>query len=311
MELILGLPTDHVERPEEFCTAPAVAEMASGAESLGFAGVFVTDHPAPPRSFVERGGHHALEPTVVLAVAAAATTRLALVTNLYIAAYRNPLLAAKAVATLDNLSEGRLVLGVGAGYLEGEFDAAGVDFDSRGSVLDEHLAVMQSAWSGRPVTAAGTGYDAVDITSLPTPVTRADGSSLPVWVGGNSMNALRRIVRFGEGWIPLATPGGMDAFVRTAAITTIDELAGRLATLRGLWTEAGRAGSPTVAIEPWDAGRYGTSSWDAAKYRDRIAELEGIGVSHLPVMLSAIGRSFDQDRAGFLRLAEGFLEDVS
>ena len=92
MRFILGLPTDEVERHEEFGTTKAVAEMARTAESLGYEGVYVTDHPIPPEKFLQRGGHHALEPTVVLAVAATATTRLRLMTNLYIVGYRNPLL---------------------------------------------------------------------------------------------------------------------------------------------------------------------------------------------------------------------------
>lgn len=308
---LLGLPTDHVESITEFGTAKAVADMASTAERLGYGGVFVTDHPAPPASFLASGGHHALEPTVVLAAAATATSDLTLVTNLYIAAYRNPLLAAKAVATLDNLAEGRLVLGVGAGYLREEFAATGVDYDRRGVVLDEHLEVMRSAWTGQPVTASGVGYDASEIVSAPTPVLRPHGADLPIWVGGNSKNALRRIARFGSGWIPLATPKGMEKFVKTTAISTIEDLTRRIELFREIWEEAGRTGTPSIAIEPWDAGRYGSDRWDAVKYRERLATLAELGVTHAPVMLSSIGRSFDLDRAGFLDLAEGFLDEVS
>lgn len=311
MKFVLGLPTDHVEAVDEFCTAPAVAAMARRAEELGYEGVFVTDHPAPPTSFLRSGGHHALEPTVVLAAAAAVTTRVTLLTNLYIAAYRNPLLAAKAIATLDTLAEGRLVLGVGAGYLEGEFAAMGTDFENRGALLDESLAVIGEAFSGEPLTASGDGYDAVDIVSHPRPYPRSDGEGLPIWVGGNSKNALRRLVRFGHGWIPIATPGGMERFVKTAAITTVAELGERARLLGVLWDEAGRAGTPTIAIEPWDAGRFGTDRWDVAKYRDRLDELAAVGVTHCPVMLSSIGRGFDHDRDGFLGLADGFLEAVS
>ena len=90
-----------------------------------------------------RGGHHALEPTVVLAVAAASTTRLRLMTNLYIITYRNPFLAAKAIASLDSLAEGRVILGTGAGYLESEFRALGADFDARNDRLDESLELMK------------------------------------------------------------------------------------------------------------------------------------------------------------------------
>ena len=110
LRFLLGLPTDDVERRAEFGTAAAVSEMARAAENAGYEGVFVTDHPIPPDRFLRSGGHHALEPTVVLAVAAAATTRLRLMTNLYVVAYRNPFLAAKAIASLGGLASASLAI---------------------------------------------------------------------------------------------------------------------------------------------------------------------------------------------------------
>ena len=124
MRYILGLPTDDIGRREEFATVDALAEIAPAVETLGYHGVYVTDHPMPPARFIETGGHHALEPTVALAVVGALTSSLRLMTNLYILAYRNPFLAAKAVATLDSLTGGRVILGTGAGYLEPEFQAS-------------------------------------------------------------------------------------------------------------------------------------------------------------------------------------------
>src|ERR1700674_4975524 len=131
MRFILSLPMDEVHVPQEFGTVGAVAEMAQAAESFGYDAVSVTDHPIPPARFLDHGGHHALEPTVVLAVAAAATTRLRLMPNLYIIGSRNPFLAAKAIASLDSLAGGRVILGTGAGYLEPEFQATGTDFATR------------------------------------------------------------------------------------------------------------------------------------------------------------------------------------
>lgn len=310
MDLIIGLPTDHVEARTEFGTADAVAEMASTAEQLGYAGVFVTDHPAPPADFIAAGGHHTLDPMVVLAVAAAATTSLQLMTNLYIVAYRNPFLAAKAVATLDSMSGGRVIMGTGAGYLEGEFAALGVEFDRRNDVLDEHLRVMREAWTGDAVRAEGAGYAADGVLALPTPIDRNGSTAPPVWVGGNSKRALRRVATLGDGWMPIATPKGMADFVRTASIQTLDDLAARIALLRNAWDEAGRAGDPVIAIEPWDAGRYGTDRFDAVRYRERLAELTELGVTCAPVMLSSIGRGLDLDRAGFLERAAGFIAEV-
>ena len=136
MRYILGLPTDHVESIDQFGTSQAIVEMATTAETLGFTGVFVTDHPAPPKSFLDTGGHHTLDPMITLAAAATSTKKIKLLTNLYIVAYRNPLLVAKMVASLDNLSLGRLILGVGAGYLKEEFQATGADYENRGQLLD-------------------------------------------------------------------------------------------------------------------------------------------------------------------------------
>ena len=134
MRYILGLPTDHVESIEQFGTSQAIVEMATTAETLGFTGVFVTDHPAPPKSFLDTGGHHTLDPMITLAAAATSTKKIKLLTNLYIVAYRNPLLVAKMVASLDNLSLGRLILGVGAGYLKEEFQASMVIVHHTGHV---------------------------------------------------------------------------------------------------------------------------------------------------------------------------------
>ena len=151
MKYILGLPTDQVQLIEEFGTAEAIAEISSKAETFGYHGVFVTDHPIPPASFISAGGHHTLDPMVVLAPAATATNGLKILTNLLIVAYRNPFLAAKSIATLDSISNGRLILGVGAGYLKEEFEAAGVPFETRGEILNNHLETMQQVWSGEPV----------------------------------------------------------------------------------------------------------------------------------------------------------------
>jgi alkanesulfonate monooxygenase SsuD/methylene tetrahydromethanopterin reductase-like flavin-dependent oxidoreductase (luciferase family) len=132
----LQLPTDRVVSGDEFVSGPAVAEMAREIEAAGFDACFVTEHPFPPRRWLESGGHHALEPYVALSFAAAATTTLRLQTNIAVLPYRSPWLTAKAAASLDVLSGGRLILGVAAGYLRGEFEALGADFDGRNERAD-------------------------------------------------------------------------------------------------------------------------------------------------------------------------------
>ena len=109
MQFSYSLPVEKVQNPEEFLTREAVTEIAQALEKCEFGACFVTDHPAPLTSWVEGGGHHALDPFVALAFAAAATTRLKLHTNIVVAAYRNPFLMAKSVSSLDRLSDGRLI----------------------------------------------------------------------------------------------------------------------------------------------------------------------------------------------------------
>ncbi len=311
MRYILGLPTDHVESINQFGTSHAIAEMATTAEKLGYSGVFVTDHPAPPKSFLNNGGHHTLDPMITLAAAATTTTKIQLLTNLYIVAYRNPFLVAKMVASLDNLSFGRLILGVGAGYLREEFQAVGVDYENRGQLLNDHLEIMKQAWTGNPISRKGQNFEANEIISLPTPIHRTGASSPPIWIGGNSKNALERVARFGEGWIPMATPKGIEKFVKTTAITDMAALAKRINNLMEIWERYGNKGKPCISIEPWDAGRFGSEKWDSQKYLERVEELSEMGVTHIPVMLSSIGREYEATRSEFLESVNEYAQFVN
>src|SRR5450755_4125708 len=139
MKLSVELP---IASPDELMTC------ALAIEEAGFDACFVTDYPFPTRAWLTTGGHETLDPFVALSFAAAATGRLRLHTNCLIPAYRNPYLAAKAVATLDACSRGRVILGVALGYLEPEFEALGVPFAERARRLDEALSAMKAAWAG-------------------------------------------------------------------------------------------------------------------------------------------------------------------
>ncbi|HEY5165265.1 MAG TPA: TIGR03619 family F420-dependent LLM class oxidoreductase, partial [Acidimicrobiia bacterium] len=167
MKVSLGLPTHQVGG--ELAAADGIAEVSVAAETAGFDAVFVTDHPFPSDRWLATGGHHALDPFVALSFAAAATTRLRLHTNLLVLAYRNPFHSAKAIASLDVLSNGRVIVGVGAGYLEAEFEALGVDFDARNDLTDDAIAAMRTAWTGESVAAAGRGWRAPGNTMQPVP----------------------------------------------------------------------------------------------------------------------------------------------
>jgi probable F420-dependent oxidoreductase len=229
MRFTVRLPTDRVHLGDEFVGQTAVREMAAAAEDAGFGACFVTDHPFPVQRWLEGGGHHALDPFVVLALAAAATTRIRLQTHILVLPYRNPFLTAKSVLTLDVLSGGRVTLGVGAGYLKSEFVALGADFEHRNEVSDETILAMQRAWTEDDVHLEGRHFHARGNTMHPRPAQRPHP---PVWVGGNSKRAIRRAVELGQGWIPFSNTRAMAPFTRTAVLETDDDLLVRLAYAR-------------------------------------------------------------------------------
>jgi probable F420-dependent oxidoreductase len=273
MQVSLGLPTHRVDAAEEFVSGAAVTEIARAAEAAGFDAVFVTDHPAPPADWIAGGGHHTVDPFVTLAWAAATTTGLRVQTNLFVPAYRHPLLSAKVVASLDVLSGGRVILGVGAGYLEGEFAAVGADFAGRNEVLDAAIRTMRAAWTGEPVDG---------VLSLPRPVQRPGP---PVWVGGNSTRAIRRAVELGDGWVPMPSPKRAARALRAPGLETIDALGERIELMRSMAAQAGRQDPLDVVFMPAGLDMFNTSSPDAVRVRDALDELAGIGVTWATVTL--------------------------
>lgn len=239
MRFSVELPTQRVAAGDEFVSAAAVTDIARCAEEAGFSACFVTDHPFPHRAWLEAGGHHALDPFVALSFAAAATTHLRLQTHILVLPYRNPFLVAKAAASLDVLSGGRLILGVAAGYLESEFAALGADYGRRDERCDEALLAMARAWTGDPVTLDGAAFRARDNVMLPPPAQRPHP---PLWVGGNSKRAIRRAVDFGDGWVPFPNPPALARYSRTAVLVTAEDLAARLDYAREYRAAGGRSG---------------------------------------------------------------------
>ena len=273
MRCSLGLPTHRLDAAAEFVTGQAVAEIARAAEAAGFDAVFVTDHPAPPADWIAGGGHHTIDPFVTLALAAAATTTLRMQTNLFVPAYRHPLLSAKLVASLDVMSGGRVILGVGAGYLEGEFAAVGADFAARNDVLDGAIRTMRAAWTGEPVDG---------VLSLPRPVQQPGP---PIWIGGNSMRAIRRAVNLGNGWVPMPSPQRAAKELRTPGLESTADLGARIEQLRAFAAEAGRAEPLDVVFMPAGLDMFNKSSPDAARVLDAMADLAAVGVTWATVTL--------------------------
>jgi len=207
--------------------AGPVPEVAAAAERHGFDGLSFSEHPVPGARWLHSGGHQTLDPFVALAFAAAATERLRLLTYLAVAPYRNPFLLAKAAATLDKLSGGRLILGLGAGYQKSEFHALGVDFEARNALFDEVLDVLPLYWSGEPFSYEGRHFSARDVIARPRPVQ----DPVPVWIGGNSRLSRRRAVERAQGWMPMSGGARLSATARTPILGSVRELALQTAEL--------------------------------------------------------------------------------
>ena len=143
-------------------------------------------------------------------------------THILVLPYRNPLLTAKSVLSLDVLSGGRVILGVAPGYLKPEFAALGVDFDERNELTDEAIDVMRRVWTDDEVETEGRHFRTRGTTMRPRPVQQPHP---PIWIGGNSTAAIRRAVERGQGWVPFPNPGGLTSRVRTPELSNLEELA--------------------------------------------------------------------------------------
>lgn len=270
------LPTTRVDRPAEFLTAEAVAEVASALEDAGYDGCHVTDHPAPDARWLDGGGHHALDPFVALSFAAAATTTLALQTYIYVAGYRNPFLSAKSALSLDLLSGGRLTLGMAAGYLKPEFGALGVDFDERNELLEEAIEVMKLAWTAETVSYQGRHFRARGVRMCPAPVSDPHPA---IWMGGNSTRAIRRAVESCQGWAPFRS-GRIADSTRTASVTGVDDLVPRIELARRHAEAVGRTEPLDICFSLGD--NEGGPSNNAAK-RAELERLAEVGVTWVSV----------------------------
>lgn len=178
----------------------AIADVAVRAEELGFADVWVSDHIVRPAA-QDYPSAYLLEPLLTLGWAAAATSRIGLGTSVMVVPQYHPLQLANAIATLDQLSGGRVTLGVGVGWSEGEFAALDQEFDNRGRRLDEAIDVMRTVWSEEPASFAGEHYSFEDLKVQPKPAHR-----IPIWVGGGAEATFRRAVERGDGFHAISTP---------------------------------------------------------------------------------------------------------
>lgn len=307
MRFSLALPADRVDAPQEFLTGEALVEIAGAAERCGFDAVFASEHPIPEAGWLAGGGHHTLDPFVALAFAAAGTRSLRLQTNLCVLPYHDAFLAAKAVATLDALSGGRVVFGVGAGYLEAEFRALGADFARRNEACDEALARMKRVWSGEGLDVSGGPAGSTRHASLPRPLQQPHP---PIWVGGNSRRAIRRAVEHGQGWMPMRSPPPTARAVRTAPLESHADLREGIAYARGHAERIGRREPLDVQITPFTRGHYGRPGCEVAALVEEARALADLGVTWLAVLFERPGSPRVPGRARYLELVEGFGSEV-
>lgn len=276
MQFIYQYPDTHGTEADMLDCGP-VDLVARAAEDAGFAGFAFTEHPAPGSRWLNAGGHQTLDPFAALAFAAAVTKRIRLLTYLCVLPYRNPLLIAKAAATVDKLSGGRFILGTGTGYLKGEFAAVGVDIEERNALFDEALEVMPLHWSGEPFSYQGIHFSAREIIGRPVPVQQP----IPIWVGGNSKLSRRRVAERAQGWMPLVLPPEMLTTVRTSALGDIGDMTAQIKEIRDAAKDRGE--TIDVAYPYMDPDVLTNPTKDPGRHRDAFAELAEAGVTWVVV----------------------------
>lgn len=276
----------------------SIADVAGALERSGWYALSFTEHPAPPARWLTGGGHQSIDPFVALGSAAATTERLRLLTYLAVAPYRNPLMLAQAAATVDLVSNGRLILGLGTGYLKGEFRAVGADFDTRNRRFDEMLDVLPLYFSGEPFDYEGSDFVARDIQALPAPVQ----SPVPLWIGGNARITRERVATRAHGWMPLLGSPDVMTVTRTPALAGIDDVAAKISSI------VDQASERTDGFDPRDLEfvyLYSDSAiWTATgpeveHHREAIAAIGEAGATKLVVNVPPAA-----DRAHHLDLIE-------
>jgi probable F420-dependent oxidoreductase len=255
-----------------------LADVARAAEAAGFHALALTEHPIPGARWLENGGHQSLDPFVALGFVAAATERLRLLTHLALAPYRNPFLLAKAAATVDKLSGGRFILGLGAGYQKSEFHALGVSPDERGALFDEVLDCLPLHWKGEPFSYQGRHFNARDVVARPKPVQ----DPIPIWIGGNSKAARRRVVERAQGWMPMMGPPELAKTAQTATVASMDDVAAAIADMERDAEAAGRT-EPIAYLTSYGDPSLREPTVEAERHRDALGRIEDAKVTHVIV----------------------------
>ncbi|MFN8475344.1 MAG: TIGR03619 family F420-dependent LLM class oxidoreductase [Anaerolineae bacterium] len=284
MELAIRIPASG-----PFANAETLTRLTRWADELGYHSVWVSDHVVLPHHVASPYPYAAdgrwttpadtpwLDPLLALAWAATAAPRIRLAMSVLVLPLRNPVLLAKQLATLDVLSDGRVWLGVGAGWMAEEFELIGVPFADRGKRSVEMIRLMRALWSGETVNFQGDIWQLQDCQMYPRPV----HGTIPVVWGGHSDAALRRVARLGDGWHP--------------TLITMDELTDGVQRLHRFCEQAGR-----------DFANLAIVARPGAKYRlteETMAQHRALGVTHTIVDVPLTGEGLRDAYDEMARLA--------
>ena len=287
--------------------------VATRAEELGFDHAWVSDHivipteVASPYPYSPTGtapfdsGLPYCEPLSAMGYLAGCTQRIKLGTHVLVVPYREPILTAKIVSTLDYMSGGRIILGVGVGWMEEEFKALGLDtFAERGRVTDEYLRIFKELWTKDDPEYQGNYSQFSGIKFSPKP---AQSPHPPIWIGGHTPAALRRAAHLGDGWIPIG--------LRPPAELEPEEMADMVDQLRDLTESAGRPReavdvifSANLYFDPPAGGPKHTMAGSAEEIGADIVLYQQVGVEHFTFEFE--GESVEQ----ILENMERFAKDV-
>ena len=268
-----------------------ILKMARFAEDAGFDSVWVSDHVVTPRALESRYPYNPtgayplppdwdfMEPLATLAVVAGATERVQLGTTVLVLPMRNPVVHAKMISTIHALSQGRMILGVGAGWMREEFEALDADFENRGKVFDEYLQVVRGLWEEDNLNFRGETYSVHDLGFAPRP----ERGTLPIWIGGHHRAALRRVATWGDGW--------------HAVGVALDEIPEKWERIKVMAREKGR---DPAALEL--SVRTGFRAGDPEPVRAQMERLVAMGMSH--VVLDVPARSVDDSMTGLRWFAD-------
>jgi probable F420-dependent oxidoreductase len=306
MRFQTGLPGLNRYPPESFSTSrdnwqehlgPAdFQRVARRAEELGYDALSTPEHIVMPTQLVAAMGAYWTDALTVMTFAAGATTSIRVNSSVIVLPYHEPIAYAKAIATLDVLSGGRVTVTLGVGMARGEFSALGVPFEKRGRITDEYIEVLKVLWTTEGPQFHGEFVDFADVHFEPKPVQKPHP---PIWIGGSSMAALRRAARVGDGWYPAGSQGGKGPW-----LNSVEDLPHFLEEARRVPGFAERESAFEIAM-PVTNVRFGpnhepiagaaTPPGSSQEIVDRIGELQEAGVSwtSIPSLDPAAIRTLD------------------